>query len=333
MHIDTIWPDLLKKAIASHKADAQQDSIRETIGAHVVLDGSMEQFLLNPRRRLNPIYASAELLWYLSRTKSAEMICAYAPAYAKFCEDGEAYGAYGARIARNLAWKSPTQNWSSDEDQLEVVIGMLKKRSTSKKCVVSLWRPSDLHCTREGWHKDIPCTIAWQFIARGERLNMLCYMRSNDLWKGFLYDVYVNTVIQRYVAAAIGLTAGEYHHIAGSEHLYEKDVKKAEEAIECWNDVPPSHRRRWLAPVPDWVEEPYHPSSNFWTEDDLKITLECEHAIRNNEYVAMSGGFLPYVLRDAILCCSQKFGQLASVDQIRSPGLRQAMENFLCPKP
>lgn len=313
-HIDQVWPELLKQAIQSPKCDAKQDSIREILGCHVVLDGSMEQFGLNSRRRLSPIYASAELLWYLSRSKSGDMIKAYAPQYEQFLDDGNAYGAYGARLANNLEVIAGAPYGCDDE--LTEAIRLLKARPTTKKCVVSLWEPNDLVAHR--LYKDIPCTIAWQFRVIGEKLHMLCYMRSNDLWKGFLYDVYVNTVIQRYVASCLGLTAGDYHHIAGSEHLYERDVKKAEEAL-----------------LERTEHEPYHPSSNYWSMYDLKATLKHEYDARTSRPFGEDDEYersvcsLPDRMYDAYICCEAKFcpNQLSVP---RSPGLRKAMEQYLC---
>jgi thymidylate synthase len=301
-----VWPKLLSDALSSHKADAKQDKIYELIGAHVVLDGSMEQFCLNPRRRLSPIYASAELLWYLSREKSADMICAYAPQYKQFCdEDGTAYGAYGARLARNLALGDCMCG-----DLLEFAVAVLRERSSTKKCVVALWRPDDLVSQL---HRDIPCTLTWQFLLRGERLHMICSMRSNDLWKGFLYDCYVNTVIQRYVAAELGCTAGQYHHVAGSLHLYERDARKAEEAMDSSFDM---------------TMEPYHPSSNHWTNAELRQALAMESCLRCDT-TDQVGGVLPSVLRDAVSCCAAKFGAQEDDPVMRSPGLRLAMNQYL----
>lgn len=318
MHIDTIWPLLLEEVMDGHKADAKQDSIREKIASHVVLDGSAEQFLLNPRRKLSPIYASAELLWYLSRDRSADMICAYAPQYKMFCdEDGSAYGAYGDRIGDNLR-ATTAGEWYGDE--LAHAIALLQKRRASKKCVVSLWRPLDLVYAEIGRKKDIPCTISWQFIARGEQLHMVCSMRSNDMWKGFLYDCYVNTVIQRYVAASLGMTAGEYHHISGSMHLYERDMNKASEAIDCFDRVLRPH-------------EPYHPSNNYWTDEELKHALSNEERYRSG--TARNLWPLREPLQDAVTCCGFKWMQRDPRGEeylIRSPCLRRGMKQFLKPK-
>jgi thymidylate synthase len=316
MHVDEAWVNLLEQCLAkTSKYEAKQDSIREVIGAHVILDGSAEQFLMNPRRKLSPIYASAELLWYLRREKSAAMIQAYAPAYTEFCDDGiHAHGAYGDRLANNLA--------PVNEDLLNTAITLLKKRASTKKAVVLLWRPDDLLRAWDNDHakesRDVPCTVSWQFIARGERLHMICTMRSNDLWKGFLYDCYVNTVIQRYVAASLGLTAGEYHHIAGSEHLYERDAKKAQEALDA----------AYSFGLNQEYDDTYHPQNSYWDDFELQHALAIEKSIREKTLSHFNAENHPQALRDALLCCAAKWcdvnGEVTQL--VRAPGLRRGLE-------
>jgi thymidylate synthase len=264
----------------------------------VALDGSYDQFLLNKRRKLSPVYASAELLWYLSRSKSTSMIEAYAPNYKLFADDGYAYGAYGGRLAEN-----------ADEDLLNGAIARLLDRQSTKRCAVSLWRPNDLFDAAK--YKDVPCTLSWQFLMHDDKLDMLVSMRSNDLWKGFLYDVYVNTCIHRYVAARVGVPVGTYHHFAGSMHLYAKDVKRAKEAIEApWPNIAsqPSVEHCLLSPL------------------DIQCAIEGEKGIRTMEHGSLRYVLLPGMLLDALKCCESHFGR--GWHQVMSPVLQKGMELF-----
>jgi hypothetical protein len=56
-------------------------------------------------------------------------------------------------------------------------------------------------------------------------------MRSNDVWLGFPYDVFVNTCLQQILANEMQLELGTYTHHVGSLHLYEKNEKAAREAL------------------------------------------------------------------------------------------------------
>ena len=49
-------------------------------------------------------------------------------------------------------------------------------------------------------------------------------MRSNDVWMGFPYDVFQFTCMQILMSMELGVEIGTYTHIAGSLHLYERNV-------------------------------------------------------------------------------------------------------------
>lgn len=61
---------------------------------------------------------------------------------------------------------------------------------------------------------------------------MTTYMRSNDLWFGFPYDVFQFTCMQILMSMELELELGTYTHIAGSLHLYERDYRKSLENKE-----------------------------------------------------------------------------------------------------
>ena len=101
-------------------------------------------------------------------------------------------------------------------DQWEFVRDMLKKDPLSRQAVIHIKDP--------GVHpKDTPCTICLQFFIRDNKLHLTVYMRSNDVWMGFPYDVFNFTCYQIRMAMELGVDIGSYTHIAGSLHLYERD--------------------------------------------------------------------------------------------------------------
>ena len=74
--------------------------------------------------------------------------------------------------------------------------------------------------------KDTPCTVSLQFLIRDNKLHLTVYMRSNDIWLGFPYDVFSFTCMQIKMAMELGYDVGEYTHIAGSLHLYTRNKKE-----------------------------------------------------------------------------------------------------------
>lgn len=54
-------------------------------------------------------------------------------------------------------------------------------------------------------------------------------MRSQDVWLGFPYEVFTNTLIQELLAGWLGAELGEYHHHIDSLHLYAEHLPAAEQ--------------------------------------------------------------------------------------------------------
>lgn len=169
-------------------------------------------------RRFSPIYAAAELMWYLSFDNRGDMILHYAPSYSRFLEQDalgtmRANGGYGLR----MRWQFP-----------RLITHILNKFSeNTRQAVISIYSPDDLGRVTS----DTPCTLTLQFLPRDGFLHMITNMRSNDAWLGMPYDLYCFTRLLILVAASVDLKPGKYHHNVGSMHLYEKDVDKAYEVL------------------------------------------------------------------------------------------------------
>jgi thymidylate synthase len=70
-----------------------------------------------------------------------------------------------------------------------------------------------------------------QFFIRDNRLHGLAYMRSNDAILGLPYDIFLFTMLQETMAATLVVELGEYHHYAGSLHLYSHHHTMAKEIV------------------------------------------------------------------------------------------------------
>lgn len=236
--IDQLWNKALEDIFSHGRRVASRNGLtQEVIGwSQKLWVGDEPRVLLgNPRRKLSRVYAAAELLWYMSGDDSVEMIKCYAPQYAHFAEDdGRAHGAYGKRMR--------------DHDQIERAIRELLSSPISRQCVIGLWdRRDDMGSCR----RDLPCTLTWQLLVRDERLHMITTMRSNDVWLGMPYDVYVNCCVMMLLAHRLNVRPGSYTHNAGSLHLYEKNHGAAFDAWGLRHEdsvpvpVPTSHDEEW----------------------------------------------------------------------------------------
>lgn len=183
--------------------------------------------LTNAARKLSHAYAVAEWLWILTGHRDVETIAPFNKRIADFSDDGQSfYGAYGPWVT----------------SQLPYVVKTLKADPDSRQAVMTIWRQSPPPT------KDVPCTVAIQYLLRGGRLMAQTFMRSNDAWLGLPYDVFTFTRLQAFVAAALGVPMGRYVHTVGSLHLYEQDWEKALIASRAPHHVARSPDLTWPLP-------------------------------------------------------------------------------------
>lgn len=206
--------DLLRAAI---KAVIERGvAVSPTKGPNRELRGVTLQ-LTNPRARLSRsesrgkvFSALGELLWYLSGSNATDHIIHYISQYSQYDEGGIIFGGYGPRLRGGT-------------DQLATVIALLRARPSTRRAVIQLFNGDDL----VQHHEDVPCTCTLQFLSRAQHLDLIVYMRSNDVFIGLPHDVFCFTMIQELVARSVGVDVGQYIHVVGSLHLYDE---KAEDA-------------------------------------------------------------------------------------------------------
>jgi thymidylate synthase len=248
--IDTMWTSTLADLFdRGKKSPSRIEPTLSLLGYVGRLSSISKTFLTNERRKLDPRYGAAEFLWYFNSIGSLEMISHYAPQYINFAEpNGKVNGAYGPRVMSQL------------EDLLEAL-----KDQYTRRAVLGLYGNFDIIAAR--WAKDIPCTLSWNFLFDEGKLCLVATMRSNDAWLGMPYDIFVNTCMQRFIAANLGVPTGWYQHQVANIHIYEKHWQACEEAL---------HSR-------SYPEDVFRPIEPFLSMDDVNNLLEVEECIRLGE--------------------------------------------------
>lgn len=197
------------------------DVIGEIINAITVIDNPTNNIMKNKTRNLSMKYAIGEMLWYMSGQPLLKEIQKYGKGWDRMSDDGiHVNSNYGWCISRKYGF-----------DQWEFVKEELTKNPNSRRAVIHIKEASNKES------KDVNCTVSLQFFIREGKLYMTTYMRSNDLWFGFPYDVFQFTCMQILMSMELELELGTYTHIAGSLHLYERDYKKSLENIKEKNNV------------------------------------------------------------------------------------------------
>ena len=228
-NIDEVWEEwfsIITRRTETTTAESRDGAVvGEVLNAVTIIEDPTRCILKSKIRNLPMRYMIGELLWYLSGNPDLKAIQLYTSAWDRMSDDGMIVNRiYGYRM-----------KYAVDEfdghmfDQLQMVEDMLSKHPESRQAVIHIKQARDLNANPT---KDVNCTVCLQFFIRDEKLYLTTYMRSNDLWMGFPNDVFQFTAIQIYLAMKLGVGLGNYTHIAGSLHLYDRDYQTALKNID-----------------------------------------------------------------------------------------------------
>lgn len=212
------WFDMFHKQAEAGKNDPSRDGavVAECLNAITVINDPTRNIVTSDDRRMPMRYAVGELLWYLSGSNRLKDISVFSKVWERMSDDGVTVNsAYGQRIFERFGF-----------DQFEYVVETLTKSPFSRQAVIHIKDAQDYN---EFPTKDVPCTVALQYLIRDWKLNATTYMRSNDLWTGFPYDVFAFTCFQILLAFRLGVGIGTYTHFAGSLHLYQRSLEEWEQ--------------------------------------------------------------------------------------------------------
>jgi len=176
-------------------------------------------------RGLSYAFNVAEKLCYITGNSGEEILPKFAPNITRFLnpKTKKFDGAYGPRFIK----------------QYTHVLKLLKDDPDTRQALLNIYNfKQDQHESL-----DVPCTSTLQFFIRDNKLNLIVYMRSNDLLWGTPYDVSQFTFIQECFARILGVENGTYTHIAGSLHIYEKDKERFEKILQSNEIVDPKYHQ------------------------------------------------------------------------------------------
>ncbi len=264
--LDDLLFQVLKKLLKAKRVSATRGSMREQIGAHLILSDPRARFS-KTEKRATLFSCIAEALWYLTGSDELKFIEHYITDYRKHLEiPKEATSTPGAYGPRLFAPKFETS-------EIGRVIRQLRDRHSTRKAVVQLFGNADAQS------HDPPCTCVLQFFVRESKVELIAFMRSNDAYVGLPHDVFAFTWIQELVASSLGRDVGPYQHMVGSLHLYDSSSDLARDYLkEGWQKK---------------TSMPIMPSGDPWPS--IAWLLKTESKIRSNPTEALEAeGVAPY---------------------------------------
>lgn len=100
-------------------------------------------------------------------------------------------------------------------NQLRRLNYLIAKEPTSRRMVVSAWNPNRLHQQALP-----PCHITWQVIINGNKLDLIWYQRSADVFLGLPFDIAEYGLLLSLLAKQHGYAPGMLIGYLGDTHIY-----------------------------------------------------------------------------------------------------------------
>lgn len=193
---------------------------KELPAVQIVLTNPRSRLVYLPERKFSIVYATIESLLFALKEDKLKYFTAFNSKMGLFSDDGMTmHGAYGYRIAKGL----------------QTIVDKLRKDKDTRQAVLTIY---NYECDLLNYSgRDVPCTIALQFMLRDNQLQLIVTMRSNDAILGMPYDIYNFTNIQEVIANSLGVNVGTYVHQVGSLHVYQENfeifemMKNSEEVL------------------------------------------------------------------------------------------------------
>ena len=176
--------------------------------ASFTLKNPLDSLPLGVGRTPKLAIGAGEALLLCGGITDAYWLTQISPTFKRFLNGGDLHGGYGRRVG----------------PQLVPAVKRLLSDTDTRQAIIQIWDPLQDQQTK----RDIPCTLGFNFRIRKGKLNMSATMRSNDVFLGAAYDVFMFTQLQATIAKSLDIPMGTYTHHAYSLHLYERNLEQIE---------------------------------------------------------------------------------------------------------
>jgi thymidylate synthase len=239
------------------------------------------------KRNFNPFFAIAEAAWIIDGSNKLTPLKYFINSYDKFSDNGDTLnGAYGYRARKYFG-----------TDQVDEIVSLLKSEPETRRAVLTLYAANDLSSNSSN---DIPCNTSVFFKIRDSKLDMMVINRSNDLFLGIPYNVFVFNVLLRYIAKKTGCEVGMQRHMSDSLHLYAKDFDTVKNIVSENSIEDISDRLDSFSPLGD---------------DFVNEIVNSRKAILDLDFSQITDNFLKKIFQ---LYTQHKNGELVKVGKVNN---------------
>lgn len=220
-----VWRDTVKDVLALGKAVPAQKStgaggrISFELLAHT-MQFSMQYPIVTIKPKTSWLYMVTEPLWVIDGSNRLDWSSEIEKIQAPYSDDGITLsGSYGVPF----------------KQQLNYIVNKLNEDRNSRQAVMTIWKrypkPS----------KDIPCTVALQFLVRDGLIHCIVTMRSSDIGMGLPYDMLTFVCMAAEIGSKLKepVELGDCYITAGSRHVYSDQIDALTYVVN--NSFPPDN--------------------------------------------------------------------------------------------
>lgn len=219
--LDAGYIDVLETVMAKGSLTSPRGMpTRELLGVTILVRDAMNTMPLGCTERYAlPALGVAEALQLIAGQSYPRLMTRITRNFTQFMDGEILQGAYGPRIRA----------------QLPLVVELLRQDPDTRQAVIQIW---DVLRDLMTGGNDIACTLALQFVLRNNVLELHSKMRSQDVWWGLAYDVYMFSELLGTVASLLRVQVGTITHTVTSLHAYERDFNRIDKTIQAgWSGI------------------------------------------------------------------------------------------------
>lgn len=226
-NLNSLYVELVQSLIRDGKEIIKdRKKIKEIYPCMIKIRNPKEGILVVKGRPYSPAFVIAEAIWNLAGD-SDDWLCRYNLIYKQYFTSGKLKAGYGNRIF----------NWDKNTNQFELVVERLTKEPNTLHASITIFNPEyDLKNP-----KFVPCITRLKFTIRENKLFMTSFMRAQDIWLGFPYDINLLLTIFQLMANRLNIEMGDYYHYCDVLRLYDSDYEQAEKVensfVDCDNRI------------------------------------------------------------------------------------------------
>jgi len=242
---DELWTLAAQALLDGTSREGRGGRTLELLHVGLSLSSPINRWVSARTPPINPAFSLVEAVWILAGRRDSALPTFWNPALPRYAGAGsEFHGAYGWRLRNQFGL-----------DQIDRAVSALRSNPDTRQVVLQIWDPRVDFPTTAGVPSapDIPCNISSFLKIRGDRLEWLQVMRSNDVFLGTPHNIVQFTILQEIIAGRLGIAVGSYDVAIDSLHVYSRDLVALRNSLQATSlaiESPP----RFGVPEKEWDE-------------------------------------------------------------------------------